>query len=293
MSCLTFTNLRLLCCLLWTLFMVMPGDGAPADEEEVAPRRIISTAPSLTEILFELGAGDRVVGVSTYCHYPEQVRHLPRIGGLYDPHYEGLIRLDPDLVVTFDDNRQTLTGLQRLGLRTVAVRHETVDDILESVHIIGQAVGRTTAAEALTASMRSSLHKAAGKNRTDRPRVLVAISRQNWGQGLHHLYIAGTDNFHHELIELAGGANAYDGPLPYPSVTMEGLLAMAPDVIIDIIPPEAAAQTDHRKLAADWALLSEAGHQPRIAILSNDYAAVPGPRITRLLHDFAKAIHDE
>jgi ABC-type hemin transport system substrate-binding protein len=121
------------------------------------PARIVSTAPSFTETVFALGAGDRVVAVSTYCHYPAAVEKLPRVGDYLNPNVEAIARLRPDLVLVHAEQKQILAQLNGLGLRTLALRNTSLEETLGSVREIGAAIGLAEKGSALERDLRGRL----------------------------------------------------------------------------------------------------------------------------------------
>jgi iron complex transport system substrate-binding protein len=129
------------------------------------PKRIISVSPNLTEILYGLGAFDRVIAVSDYCTYPPAVESLPRIGGWASPNLERIVSLRPDMVVMTEAQASILDyNLQQLGIRTLVVQSQTVDDVFSAIHAVGAAVGKENEARALASATKATLERV--RNRT-------------------------------------------------------------------------------------------------------------------------------
>ena len=269
--------------------------GAPRDLG--GARRIVSMAPSVTETLYALGLGDRVVGVSRFCSYPPEVSQKPRIGGYYDPNFEAIVALRPDLVVMLEGHRQYQEAFDKLGLPTLTVRHTSIEGILESITSIGDACGAEERGRAIVEDIEARLAridcKTAGRAR---PRVLFAIDRTLGTGGIEDVYVAGRDGHISRIIELAGGHNALDeGAARFPVVSSEGILNMDPEVIVDLVPGLSVTKMDPETVRADWDQLArvEAVRTGRVYVIDDDYAYVPGPRFILLVEKLARLIHPE
>ncbi|MDP2233145.1 MAG: helical backbone metal receptor, partial [Actinomycetota bacterium] len=144
-----------------------------------APQRIISIAPSVTEILYGLGAFDRVVAVSNYCTYPPAVKSLPRVGGWHAPNLEKLVALHPDLVVMTEAQAPFIhEQLQQLGIKTLVTPSQTVEDALNAIEVIGRATGKEREATALATATRSVLDRVRARARNlPHPTVLCVVDR--------------------------------------------------------------------------------------------------------------------
>jgi iron complex transport system substrate-binding protein len=133
------------------------------------PPRVVSTAPGFTETMYAMGAGALLVGVSEFCHYPQEVEKLPRVGTYLKPNVEAIARLKPDLVLLHAEQRQTVAQLQSLGIRTLALRNTNLEETLTSMRQIGAAIGMEQAGVALQQRIRQRLaaleQKTAGKPR--------------------------------------------------------------------------------------------------------------------------------
>jgi len=279
------------------------GPDSEVAEENVAerppPQRIVSTAPNLTEVLFALGVGDRVVGVTPYCNYPPEARDLPKIGGLLDPNFEALVALEPDLVVLLQSAAHHCPALERLGLNTLIVPHRNLEGVLQAITMLGTAVGREEQAERIVADFRKRLgrveQRVAGR---ERPRVLVVIER-DYAAGLDSMTVAASDasyDLYDRVIEIAGGQNACPRTAaPFPPVSTEGLLWMNPEVIVELVPPAAERSLDLEAIRRQWQELPElkAVKNGRVYVIDDDFAMIPGPRFVRLIEKLAKLLHPE
>ncbi len=252
--------------------------------------RIISFAPSITETLFALGLGERVVGVTRFCTYPAQVKSLPRIGGYLDPNYEMILSLKPDLVLLLKEHSALVEFLKKNRIRYKVVDNENVAAILQSFRTIGAMFGKEKEADGLIESIRRDMPDSllARPN----PKVLICIGRDNPGAGsISKIFVAGPKTFYSQLINYAGGENAYgDSSLLYPSFSPEGIIRLAPDIIIDLMSSVAGVAQD--KVKSDWQTLSmvPAVRNGLVFCPSDDYMTIPGPRIGLILRMMGKTI---
>lgn len=259
-------------------------------------QRIVSLAPSITETLFALGLGDRVVGVTRFCTYPPEAAAKPRVGGYLDPSYEAIVALKPDLVVTLEEHQDARNSLEAAGLQLLAVNHKTIDGIRQSIDTIGRQCGCEFAAEALGADIHARMKRVQEKTAgLGRPRVVISIGRSMGTGGLKDATIAGKEGFYDTMLDIAGAVNAYDGPVRFPVISAEGLLTLKPDVIIDIVAGTGEAPPDADAALRDWQALKgmQAGEGARVVIFTADYALSPGPRFIRTIEDIARAVHPE
>jgi iron complex transport system substrate-binding protein len=257
-------------------------------------QRIVSLVPAVTEMLFAIGAGPQVVGVSSYDDFPPDVRKLPKVGALLDPDVERVLTLHPDLVVSYATQTDLQAQLGRAQIPIFSYRHAGLDGIFATIDRLGPMVGRTPQASQLVRELRARLDRvrAAVRGRT-RPRTLLVFGREPGT--LRGLYVSGGRGFLHDMLEAAGGANVFadvDRESVQPS--QETLLARAPDVIIEIKTGGMApgGEADARQA---WTSLGSipAVRTGRIQFLIGDELVVPGPRVAQGTETLAKALHPE
>ena len=259
--------------------------------------RIISLSPSTTEILFALGLGDRVIGVTRFCNYPPEAREKTRVGGYVDPNNEMIATLKPDIVFVLPGHDKVCGHLDALKVHYLTVRNDNVADILEAITVIGDTCGVKNKAQELVKNMQKTMDNI-GK-RTEgypRPKVLISIGRTMGTGTLHDVYIAGKNTYYDELITMAGGENAYgESTVKYPVFSAEGILHLNPDVIIDLVPETSNEKVSDELIMKEWESLSHADAviNKRVYILHGDYIVIPGPRFIKLLVDLAQVIHPE
>jgi iron complex transport system substrate-binding protein len=194
------------------------------------PARVVSLAPSVTETLYALGGGDRLVGVCGQCDRPAAVADVPRVGGYLAPSVEATLAARPDLVVAVPSpgNREAVRAIERAGVRVLVVHDRTLDDFWDSVRVLADALGVPDAGARLAADVRAALD-AVHARVADRPRrrVLVIV-------GHNPLVAVGGGTLQDALIAIAGGENvARDVGEAWPTLTLELVVVRAPEVIVD------------------------------------------------------------
>jgi len=272
------------------------GDSRPSPQTTGDCRRIVSLAPSITETLFELGLGDRVVAVTDYCKFPPEAQNKPKIGGYLDCNCERIALLEPDLVVGLDVHRETLPRLKELGIGVLTVSHLGVDDLPTSIMKIGTRCGEKEKAKALVADINRRLDKIAKKTAgLKTPSVLVVVDRARAAGRLRDIYISGNEEHVGRIVELAGGRNAYQGTVRFPLVSTEGITEMNPDVILDCIPQELADGGREKALLKHWKELDSvaAVKNGRVYAVTDDHATIPGPNFVDTVEQFLGHIHPE
>ncbi|NLY01183.1 MAG: cobalamin-binding protein [Rhodopirellula sp.] len=259
--------------------------------------RIVSMSPSITETLFALGLGERVVGVTRYCNYPPEAKALPQIGGWLDPSYEAIVALRPDLIVTREGSDQSTATLRQLGLDTLVVHHDHLEGILDSFTTIGGRCGADGEAERLVGQIRQKMDEIRQRTASlPRPRVLFVAERTLDSGEIQDLYAAGADGFINRVIELAGGSNVCaETAGGFPVLSAEGILKLNPEVIVDLVPNLPQQPRDRQALLGDWRQLAEldAVRHGRVHVLDDDYAFIPGPRFILLAEKLARLFHPE
>ena len=264
------------------LALLLAGCGERPEREAHDGFRVVAMAPNTAEILYALGLSNEVVGVSRFTTYPPEAKEKPVVGGLYDPNWEMIVALQPDLVVGLETQKEIESQLNALGINFLGVSHERIDDILQSILIIGKACNTETQAQALFKSLKKQAIPDVIRSNDWKPRVLVCVGHD---ETLSQMYIAARETFYDELIERAGGINACQiAAGSYPEISPEGLAAMRPDIVIDIFP---TIGKNDANVSNAWKPYCE-----RVIIISDDYASIPGPRFVLLLEDFMKAIHE-
>lgn len=249
---------------------------------EAAPQRIVSLKPNITEILFAIGAGDRVVGVTTWCNFPPAAARVAQVADYLAPNLEKVLAQQPDLVIGSKENsmRQPLQRLEHAGIRVVLLPFDTVTATLQSIRTIGALVGMDTATTALLTRMHQSLSTLShALGLLPEPRVLLLV-------GHAPFVAAGPASFVGDLLDRTHAQNVVTTTaVAYPRLSVETILARNPQVIIDITTGDAAP--------VDWATHLphvEAVRTHRLHTVSADLLR-PGPRLAEGLRHLAGAVH--
>lgn len=254
------------------------GGAVPAG----APQRIVCLTPSLVEVLYMLGLGERVVGVSNYSAWPPEVAEKPKLGGLYDPNLERIVTLKPDLAILRPDEEELAGELGRLGIGVLTVEGDTLAQVEESITTIARRCGVPEAGRELAARWRRGL---APDPLPGRARVMLALSRPPGRPA--EVLVAGPGTFYDELLARMGAVNAFaDSPASYPTVGLEEILARGPDAIVELRTEEVSPELAER-LTADWRPF---GQVPAVAagcipVLGGSHTMLPGPRLPRLYRE--------
>jgi iron complex transport system substrate-binding protein len=257
-----------------------------------SPQRIVCIASSNTEILYALGAEDRIVGVSRYCDYPPEAREKPRCGGFLDPKIPEILELKPDLVLAQSFLQENaVKALAHHEIRVLCFACTSLRELLEDILLLGRLVEKEREADALVARMHAELEELAeqGCKLPAHPRVHL----EEWGPDEPY-YLAG--DWAVEMLELAGGRNAWEGrnlrvPSQERTVTAEEIAARDPDVIVTAW-CGCCEKQDLRRVAARPALReSRVVKSGWLRMVDDRFIMRPGPRVTegvRRLHAIAR-----
>jgi cobalamin transport system substrate-binding protein len=258
------------------------------------PSRIVSLAPSLTEIVFRLGAQERLVGVTRYCNVPPEAAKLPRVGGVVDPDVERIVAARPDLVLcTTDGNpKEKVRILEEMGIPCFAVGPQDLPAVLGTIGRIGILLGVPEEAKRVVEDLRRRTARAsdsgpcAGREskgageRSAPPRVLFAVSTSP-------VIVAGTGTFLDELIRRAGGRNAAQRFLGrYPRLSVEELVAASPDIVL------IAAMVGVERFPEAVTRWTEipAFRDREVYSLDGDLVTRPGPRLVDALEEVSRIL---
>ena len=266
------------------------------------PNKIISLAPSTTEIVFALGLDEKVVAVSNYCDYPYNFSawiaagNMTSIGDFSDPNMEVIASLDPDLILaTAGVQGETVGTLRDLGYKVLVLNPANINGVLQNIKLVGNATGKTTEATALIASITSRIDAVVNKvaSATSTPKVYYEV----WYDPTS-LWTAGSKAWQNELIEKAGGVNIFDDQeLDYFQSSAEAVIERNPDVIL--LPEEGMGKgepfwgsLDAVKARPGWSSIS-AVQNDRLCTVDSNTIARAGPRVADIIEDLAEAFHPE
>jgi len=259
---------------------------------EKFPERIISLAPSNTEIVFALGLGDKLVGVTDFCDYPEAAQEKPKIGGFSIPNIEEVVALSPDLILATQRHEASIIpALEGRGLAIFALAPKTLDEVLESITLVGEITDREEEASQLVSEMSNRIKAVTDKidNLPEAQRLKVFY--MTWHDPLK---TAGGDTWYEELITKAGGINIAHDLSGFPAINLEAVIDANPQVIITGVGmgtgedlPLQFAKTEERLRNVDARINN------RVYGINLDLSGRAGPRIVDGLEKFAESIHPE
>jgi iron complex transport system substrate-binding protein len=258
------------------------------------PQRIISMAPSNTEILYALGLGDKVVAVTDFDDYPAEAKGKPSIGGFSEPDFEKIISLSPDLIVAANLQwKDVITALEEKGVPVLVIDPKTIDQLLDGITLVGKATGATDKAAEVVKGLRQRVdavsRQTANLSAADRPRVLYIV----WHDPL---MVAGKGTLHDELIRVAGGANVAAGLNDYAQTNAEFMIDANPQVILVGIGMGEGLDAPFQYARDGTDLASTDARRaspPRVYSVDSNLADRPGPRAIDALEQFARLIHPE
>jgi iron complex transport system substrate-binding protein len=251
--------------------------------------RIVSLAPCITEIIFSLNEGERLVGVTEHCNYPTAAADLPKVGSFIRPDIERIIGLKPDLCFSIREGNPIflVDKLESLGIPVYIIDPRNIQEILETIQRIGDVMGASTDAADLIEKLRlriGHIQKLVDTVST-RPRVFFQVDSSL-------IVTAGTNTFTHELITLAGGINLGAGPVRYPRYKWEQIMAINPDIVVITSMARGNASEVMKKQWQHWRQLT-AVKQNHIYVVEPDLFTRPTPRLVDGLELLVKLIHPE
>ena len=253
------------------------------------PTRIISLAPSITEMIYFLGLGDRVVGVTQFSYFPKEAQKKPKVGVYTDINVEKVITLRPDLVIATADgnNRGDVEMLEEAGIPVYVINPRKIDQVLDTTERLGEICGVPDRAKRLVRPLRERVMRVVEAVRDKgRPIVLLVIN-------VRPLMSVNRGTIHHDIIQLAGGRNMTgDQPFTYPKLNMEAVLKRRPDVIIISSMDRGGEFERAREKLFRWPTLP-AVRKGSVYLIDSDLIDRPAPRIVSGLEEMARLMHPE
>ena len=253
------------------------------------PTRVIALAPSITEIIYDLGQEKRLVGVTQYSTYPSEAELLPRVGSYVRLDIEKIVALKPDLcLATKDGNpKHIVDKIVSLGIPVYVINPQNLQQIMDTITRLGSLLHAEQTAAALVSDMEKRIGQvqARVKNMPDRPRVFFQIDAEP-------LFSAGTDTFIHELIELAGGINTTAGEVSYPRYSWEDIIVLQPEIVLISSMAGGLAPEYLLNSWKKWNLLS-AVKNDQVFVVDAELFDRPTPRLINGLEVIAAIIHPE
>jgi iron complex transport system substrate-binding protein len=278
------------------VIVFLPASGGAAQTLPLPPpSRIVSLVPSVTEILFAIGAGSKVVGVSSFDRQPPAVVKIPRVGGLLNPDVERIFRLRPDFVVVYATQTDLRAQLARARMTEFAYTNTDLAGVAATMRQLGKRLGvdvqANRAADDIERRLQAIRSRVAGRAR---PRILLVFGREP--RALRNIDAAGGVGFHQDVLEVAGAVNVLaDVRRATVQLASEAILRLAPDAIIDLHYGDQLRSIDIDAERNAWNQLPavpavKTGH---VYLLLGDEFVVPGPRIAEATEKIARALHPD
>lgn len=279
--------------LIWILLLVLAT--VSSNSHAQSPQRVVSLIPAVTEMLFAMGEGGRLVGVSSYDRYPPEVSRITPVGGLLDPSAEIILALKPDLVVVYATQVELMQRLARAAIPYYSYQHRTLADITSTIRAIGVRIGSSERA----ARLASDMERAIGMIRASvagskHPRTMLVFGREPGS--LRNVTASGGYGFLHDMLEAAGGVDVF-ADLNKQSVqaSTEMILARQPEVIVELRYGGSVEPTDLNREVDAWSALPSvpAVRSRRVYVLVGDEFVVPGPRVVDAVRRLARTLHPD
>jgi len=263
--------------------------------QSAIPARIVSTSPAITETLFALDLGDHVIGVSNFCRFPAAVATLPRIGTFLKPDPELIARLQPDIVFVHTGPNAAASQLASLGIKTTSVETGSLSAVFSTIRAIGAAANVRDRADQLVTEIDTRLERVKTAVSRHPPRKILIIVGRRTGT-LTDIVAVGRGSYLSDIAAFAGGVNVLDTATQYPRISMETIIALAPDVLIDVGEMgESPADSERRRAitASLWARqrLVKAVRDGAVHVTTDDAFVVPGPRVIDIAELMASWFH--
>ncbi len=267
------------------------GSERAAAPEETVPERIIALAPSAAETMHVLGLGDRVVGVGEYVKWPPELAAKPRLGGLFNPDFESIVALRPDLAILLESEESLRARLEAVGVEVLTVPSDSLGDVERAIELVAARCGVRERGDEVLKQWRLELLPQPLSLEPEGGVLSVALVVGRDPQRLGDMVVAGPDTFFDELLSRLGALNAFaDVEARYPQIGVEEILRRQPDVVLEVQPffvHERRAEELHR----DWRELGRgAATMPCVAIVQGDHVLVPGPRLPSVYRQLRDAL---
>ncbi len=271
-------RLLLLCCIF------LLSLNASAQER---PLRLVSLAPSLTEMIFAIGADENLIGVTNQCIFPPEALALPRVGDFIRPDPLAVDVLQPDLVLMLAEHLPDERFFDSMRTRYEILDNRTFDGILDALTRLGDITGKPYEAGRIRDELQASLLLPIGYDAATAPTMLLILSRDYGAGDIADVTVVGQDRLYDRLITSVGFRNAYDGNADYPTLTAEQIALLNPDVIVEGFYTTTGSASIHSAAVRDWLPIArlDAARANRIYSIRSDYVFVPGPRMVLMKRD--------
>ena len=253
-----------------------------------AQERVISLSPSINEIVFALGLGERIVANTLYCNYPKESLKIEKIGGYASISLEKIIQLKPTIVLAHNYDQKLLSNLKRLNIPTKVFKIDTLASIKQTISTLGEYFNKQMKAQQLNHAIQKAMDSL--ENIVSHKKILFVISHKKY---LHHqIYITGNTLYFEDIIKASGNKNAYySKSIHQPVVNTEKILHLNPDIIILLAPLLQNNPEEQLQLQQAWLTLpTTAAKNKNIYMIAKEYAGIPSNRVINVIQDFRKIL---
>lgn len=254
-----------------------------------AQERIITLSPAINEIVFALGAGDKIVANTNYATYPEASKKIPKVGGFFSPNLEKIIALQPTLVIMQQNNHQLSQKLQRLGINTKVIKIDKLSSIKEAILTIGTVVNQEKKAQTIVDNINTALKELKGI--VNHKKILIVFGRNT--NLSKNVFVAGQNLYYDEIINESNNSNALQSSRKgQPILNMENIIACNPDIVLLLARSQNDNITDEA-LIKPWLELPISASKTRAVYINpNNYAGLPSDRLVLFLRDFREVLKE-
>lgn len=256
-------------------------------------KKIVSLAPSITETLYFLGAGERIIGVTSYCNYPEEAKKKPKVGSNMDLNLELIMQMQPDLVFLLPSSTKAEENLSKLKIESFAVAQDRLDEVINSVRLLGDKLNMHNRGNKLADSLENEIKQAVSAvDKTDSGKTVLISTGRDLGNGISALYAGGRNTFFDDILQRIGLKNVLEVEMQYPQISLEAILKLNPDIIIDLISELDEQKIAKEKILADWQKYPQlkAVQNKRVIVLGGRHVSIPGPRLVWLIKEICTAL---
>lgn len=252
--------------------------------------RIVALSPAINEIIYALGSGDKIVGNTEYCTYPEDAKSKSKVGGFFSPSLERILALKPDMVIMQDTSIKLSNKLNKLGIQTTVIKKQKLQDIKNTIKTIGKVLNKEEKANLIVKEINIKLQ--ALTNIVNNKKILFVIGHNT--SLTKRIFIAGQNLYFDDIIQASGNINAYQSSLKgQPVLNLENIIATNPDLVVLIAPFREKKRLSKEDLIKPWTELPiNAKKYNTIYILDKHYAGIPSQRIIHFLDDLKGFLED-
>jgi len=252
--------------------------------------RIVALSPSINEIIYALNSGDKIVGNTDFCNYPQDAKTKTKVGGYFSPSLEKIVALKPNIVIMLDSTKKLATKLNKLGIKTELLKLNTLEDIKNSIAIIGKLLKQENSANELVSTIETKLQNI--QNIVKNQKILMVIGHNTSLE--KRIFVVGQNLYLDDIITISGNKNAFFSKRKgQPIINMENIIATNSDIVILLSPYRKKKNLSKEQLLNPWYNLPiTASKKKKIYIIDKEYAGISSDRIVYFLDDFRDILLD-